>query len=170
LALALFQDAAFPEREHRFLLKGPLSHKADIVEFHGKPGERSFCPDLELKYRNFKFCHGGKFFSHLTFELRPPHIFPSAYGVADDIGIMRHEASERLDVLLGVGANQRADGRLRIGRFMGKAGRPWLGHYEEGNSKQCASKYAGHDHLFVVDGVAGYTGGLTLSMTKEGIA
>src|SRR5512134_7462 len=106
LPLTPFKDTALSQRENGSLLLRPVTHEADVIEFHRKPGEISLCPDFEFMDRNVEPLNRNELILHVALELRPPGILASTDCVTGDIGIMSHQPGECRHVLFGVGANE----------------------------------------------------------------
>src|SRR4029078_1937891 len=110
-----------PQRNDGSFWVGGLPDKADVVQFHRKPREIAFGPDLQIMNWDLEFLDRVKFLPHFTLKLRPSHIFTATDGIAGDIWIMGHQAGKSRQIFFGIGSNEGADRRFWADRVSGAA-------------------------------------------------
>lgn len=91
----------------------------DIVQFHGKPGNIAFPPEVKIRDGNLQFDYRIEFAPHVGLKGRPADIFAAVDRIPDGVGIVRHVLGHRGEISFRVRLHEQTQGRFRIKRLVG---------------------------------------------------
>ena len=167
LAVSALQYSGFSQRQDGSLLVRSMSEDAHIIQFHGVPADIALRPYLEFGDGKVERGDFRKLLLDISFKVRPSHVFPAPDGIAGDVGVVRHQPGHPRQILLGIGAHEGTDCRLK--RAVVRRGADSWGNPADTSNGQIddeANQY-GHSHDDSPVGFTRETGGKIVWLEVE---